>query len=336
MTDSRLDQARSFFKTHCPDGTDLKIAFADASHRRYLRGQTENGSVIIMDAPPEKESVDAFLRILQHLAREQLPVPQLWAFDREQGFLLLEDLGDTTLYSLVSKHGPTVNRQALLHITDLLVDVAKASITDLPVYDKRALKREISLFTDWYLPYRCKQSGKIWQAASADIFAERCDWLCTQLAALPAVFVHRDYHSRNLMQRPSAQDPAHRWVMIDFQDAIAGPLGYDLISLLRDSYIDWPEALVNEAEQRFYHSVREQRLFTGSFADFTHQLGMIAVQRHLKVLGIFVRLSQRDEKHGYLADLPLTYQHLQHALARVPELAPLRDIIEPFAPEKTA
>ena len=328
MTDSRLQQARIFFKTHCPEGTDVEIRFADASHRRYLRGQTATGSMIIMDAPPEQEPVTAFLRIRQRLEAHNLPVPKLYAEDREQGFLLLEDLGDTTLFDL-HRNDPQHSINGLQAVSALLPRLAKVDTQGLPCFDKAELKREISLFTDWYIPYRCQQSQLVWRAANADIFAERIDWLCTQLAALPPVFVHRDYHARNLML---CDETKPRWVMIDFQDALAGPLGYDLISLLRDSYIDWPLADIARMERQFYHTACQEGLFDGNLADFEHQLGMIAVQRHLKVLGIFVRLAQRDEKNGYLADLPLTFQHLDHALTRVPELRPLRPIVEPFAP----
>ncbi|MFI9652750.1 phosphotransferase [Guyparkeria halopsychrophila] len=323
--DARLEAARAFLQRHAPDFGGLQSASSDASNRRYWRAQGPNGeSLVIMDSPPDKEPVAPFLDVQARLERAGLPVPHIHARDLEGGFLLLDDLGNDTLFSWQAGVDEPERAAALAACRAQLITVAQVERDDLPAFDAPRLITEMQLFDEWY---RAGHLDVTWSDEQARRWKDLRDRIATRLAEMPPVFVHRDYHSRNLMRDASG------WAIIDFQDAVAGALAYDLVSLLRDSYIDWPVDWVEREIEAFWRQAREAGLTEASLNDFIEDFAWVAVQRHLKVLGIFARLSRRDGKHGYLDDLPLTWRHLQWALDRAPGLAPLSELIAGLEPE---
>ncbi|WP_158611854.1 aminoglycoside phosphotransferase family protein [Guyparkeria sp. SCN-R1] len=324
-TDSRREAAHAFLERHAPGFGALRSASSDASNRRYWRAQGANGkSLVVMDSPPDKEPLDSFLDVQARLEQAGLPVPHIHARDLVGGFLLLDDLGNDTLFSWQAGADPAPRAHALAECRAQLVTVAQVDRGRLPAFDAPRLITEMQLFDNWY---RAGHLGVEWSNEQARCWEELRDRIASRLAAMPAVFVHRDYHSRNLMRDEAG------WAIIDFQDAVAGPLPYDLVSLLRDSYIDWPGDWVESELDAFWEQARKARLTDIEREAFIEDFAWVAVQRHLKVLGIFARLSRRDGKHGYLDDLPLTWRHLQWALDRAPELAPLRELITGLEPE---
>ncbi|WP_410474272.1 aminoglycoside phosphotransferase family protein [Guyparkeria sp. TX1] len=324
-TDPRREAAHAFLERHAPGFGALRSASSDASNRRYWRAQGANGkSLVVMDSPPDKEPLDSFLDVQARLEQAGLPVPHIHARDLEGGFLLLDDLGNDTLFSWQAGAEPAARANALAECRMQLVTVAQVDRDDLPLFDAPRLITEMQLFDDWY---RTGHLDVNWSDGQTARWAELRDRIASRLAAMPPVFVHRDYHSRNLMRGEAG------WAIIDFQDAVAGPLAYDLVSLLRDSYIDWPTDWIEREIVAFWQQARAAGLTEAGLEEFIEDFAWVAVQRHLKVLGIFARLSRRDGKHGYLDDLPLTWRHLQWALDRAPELAPLRELITGLEPE---
>ncbi|MFO7808835.1 aminoglycoside phosphotransferase family protein [Guyparkeria sp.] len=324
-TDPRREAARAFLERHAPGFGALRSASSDASNRRYWRAQGPKGdSLVVMDSPPDKEPLDSFLDVQARLEKAGLPVPQIHAKDLKGGFLLLDDLGNDTLFSWQAEAAPTERENALAECRAQLTAVARVERERLPAFDVPRLATEMQLFDDWY---RAGHLDLSWSDDQARRWEDMRERIATRLAAMPPVFVHRDYHSRNLMRGEKG------WAIIDFQDAVAGPLAYDLVSLLRDSYIDWPADWVEREIEAFWQQARASGLTKASLEGFIEDFAWVAVQRHLKVLGIFARLSRRDGKHGYIDDLPLTWRHLHWALDRAPELAPLRELVVGLEPE---
>jgi N-acetylmuramate 1-kinase len=324
-SDARTVALLSFIRAHFPDVPIPAIASSDASARRYWRLRLHNGDTrIIMDAPPPGEDIRPFIDVQERLIVSEVAVPKIFERDIEQGFLVLEDLGDCTFFQWRHGHSIDTVYAQLEAAIRLLALVTKTETTDLPRFDTARLNREMDLFADWYIaqyhatPFNAEQSAQ-WQRLR--------DRVSERLQTMPQGFVHRDYHSRNLMVQ------GERLVTIDFQDALTGPLTYDLVSLLRDSYIDWPDELVHKLQAVFWQECPSDLRETWPLDQLREDFAWVAVQRHLKVLGIFARLSIRDGKHGYLKDLPLTWTHLQKALTQLPELSDLAVLIEPFAPK---
>ncbi|MFW5954431.1 MAG: aminoglycoside phosphotransferase family protein [Guyparkeria sp.] len=324
--DRRHELAHAFLQRHAPGFGELAAASSDASNRRYWRAERDGESLIVMDSPPDREPLDAFLDVHGRLQRAGLPVPRIHARDPAAGFLLLDDLGRETLFSWQASADADERRQALSACRAQLIPLASTDHDGLPAFDAGRLIAEMQLFDDWY---RRRLKSAEWSDGDCRRWNELTGRIAERMVGMEPVFVHRDYHSRNLM--PAGGD----WVIIDFQDAVSGPLAYDLVSLLRDSYIDWPQADVEREIAAFWQAAREAGLTAKDLESFGTDFAWVAVQRHLKVLGIFARLSLRDGKHGYLDDLPLTWRHLQWALDRAPELAPLRELVAGLEPEAT-
>ncbi|HQS02835.1 MAG TPA: phosphotransferase [Halothiobacillus sp.] len=327
--DPRYPALIQFIDQYLPDAdAPPTLASADASARRYWRVRLSDGSTrVIMDAPPPGENIGAFLAIQARLHEAGVPAPRVEAHDLTNGFLILEDLGDCTLFQWRHGHSVEAVNALLAHAVRLLPSLAAADTTGLPKFDVARLNTEMDLLPDWYAaryherPFSDAQNAQ-WQLAR--------DAISTKLQTMPQGFVHRDYHSRNLMVCDLGGAPD--LVVIDFQDAVRGPLAYDLVSLLRDSYIDWPQAQVTALQTQFWAQLPAEVQAAHSLEAFQTDFNWVAVQRHLKVLGIFARLSLRDGKHGYLKDIPLTWKHLQRALAGIAELAPLAELLASFAP----
>jgi len=302
----------------------LAPASEDASFRRYFRAKFADGrQFVVMDAPPEKEDCRPFLHVAGLFSAAGVHVPAIYAQDLSSGYLLLEDLGTTTLLdALQRKECPDPHYAAA---TDALIRIQLASRPgELPPYDRALLERELLLFPDWYVT---QHIGRALSSGEREVMGLAFESLLANNLAQPRVFVHRDYHSRNLMV--CAPSPG----VLDFQDAVDGPITYDLVSLLRDAYIRWEEARVLDWAARYWEKARKARLpVRADFADFYRDFEWMGVQRQLKVAGIFARLCHRDGKRRYLADIPLVLDYLLSTCRRYRELAPLAQLIERLAP----
>lgn len=315
--------ARHFSPQHPDQQFSLAPASADASFRRYFRITLSDGSTrIVMDAPPEYEDCRPFIKVAALLRDAGVHVPEIHAQDLAQGFLLLSDLGTTTYLDVLDADtAPALYRDA----NAALVAIQRASRRGiLPDYDRALLARELDLFPDWYVARHLGVTLDAQQQASLrTVFAKILD----NNLAQPQVFVHRDYHSRNLMVAGKAH-PANPGI-IDFQDAVFGPITYDLASLYRDAYIRWEEAQELDFVIRYWEMARAAGLpVHDDFDAFYRDYEWMGAQRQLKVLGIFARLSQRDGKHGYLKDMPTVATYLRRTCARYGEFAPLARLLD--------
>jgi aminoglycoside/choline kinase family phosphotransferase len=304
-----------------PEATgSLLTVSGDASFRRYFRLPLQVGSLIAVDAPPEKENSRPFVAIAHALRAHGVQVPQVVAVDFEQGFMLLSDLGDTLLLGCLNPdtvdglYGQALD--ALLHLQDCK-DVPGYP---LPPYDRRRLLDEMGLFRDWFIG---SYLGMVPSDEDRDTLNKAFATIADAVLAQPQVFVHRDYHSRNLMLLADGSIG-----VIDFQDAVTGPVTYDLLSLLRDAYIVWPDAQVQGWVAGFAEQLRQQGKLDGvDNAEFQRWFDWMGAQRHLKVVGIFARLSLRDGKHGYLDDIPRVFNYLVNEIAGYPEFAELTELL---------
>ncbi|TWI09482.1 aminoglycoside phosphotransferase family protein [Aerolutibacter ruishenii] len=304
---------------------DLHRASMDAGFRSYWRGAVAPGSmpgtnaasVIVMDSPPDKEDVRPWLRVRDLLQSGGVRVPNVLARDEDAGFLLLEDLGADTYLHVIGLH----NADALFDdaITQLLKLQAIPCPPGLPVYDEALLARELRLFDGWYLGHHLGLSLDCGDMDRLDLVYRR---LIDVALAQPQVLVHRDFMPRNLM--PVANGPA----VLDFQDAVRGPIAYDALSLFKDAFLSWPEAKVDGWLDHYHARATAAGLPVPDRARFRRDADWIGVQRHLKVIGIFARLWHRDGKPKYLADVPRFFTYLDAVLPRYPELAPLAEVIE--------
>jgi aminoglycoside/choline kinase family phosphotransferase len=301
----------------------LAPASEDASFRRYWRLRLGDGrSFVAMDAPPDKEDCRPFLRVAALFAAAGAHVPAIHAQDLDAGFLLLEDLGaETFLDALGRRHDPTPLYAAAI---DTLLRIQRASRPGaLPEYDRALLERELSLFPDWYLARELRR--ELAPGERGDLRSAFEALLANNLAQ-PRVFVHRDYHSRNLMRCEPLPG------VLDFQDAVYGPITYDLVSLLRDAYVSWDEAQVLDWAARYWEKARAAGLpVRADFGEFFRDFEWMGAQRQLKVVGIFARRCHRDGKRRYLADIPRVLAYLVATCRRYRELAPLARLLDSLA-----
>lgn len=310
------------------DASTLAPASADASFRRYFRVRAANGSSrIVMDAPPPHEDVRPFIDVARRILAAGLHAPAVLAADEARGFVLLDDLGDR-LYLQALQDGPPAEADRLMRdaISALVQFQHKVDATSLPAYDDALLRRELALFPDWCV---AREYGITWTAAQHATWAKLCDMLVASALAQPAVAVHRDWMPRNLMV--AAPNPG----ILDFQDAVRGPVTYDMASLLRDAFLSWDEAQEIDWAARWWQQARDTGLFgehamAADFGECWRALEYIGLQRHLKVLGIFCRLKHRDGKPAYSADLPRFFAYASKVALRYRELKPLVALIEPM------
>jgi len=309
-------------------GGDFSIAPAsdDASFRRYFRirrGEAQP-SLVVMDAPPDKENCGPFVHVARLLAEAGVHVPTIHAQDLERGFLLLSDLGSTTYPDALDEHNAGRLYEDAL---DALLKIQRASRPGLlPDYDRDLLERELRLFPDWYI---ARQLERELDAAQLQTLEKAFSTILANNLGQARVFVHRDYHSRNLM----VCEPGPG--ILDFQDAVYGPITYDLVSLLRDAYIAWDEERVIDWAIRYWERARAGGLpVARDFADFYRDFEWMGAQRQLKVLGIFARLSFRDGKNGYLKNQPLVMSYLKRTCERYRELAGLARLLEELEPQE--
>ncbi len=318
--DARLDALKRWLAGPL-GGPEFGIApaSADASFRRYFRATLPDGrSFIAMDAPPDQEDCVAFVRVAQLLCEAGLHAPQVLARDLAQGFLLLEDLGARTYLDALNAQ----NAGALMGdaIGALLKWQLATRPGELPPYDEALLRREMALFPQWYVG---RHLGRELSAAQNSAFASASALLVQSALAQPAVYVHRDYMPRNLMLcRPNPG-------VLDFQDAVLGPITYDIASLTRDAFISWDEERVLDWAARYWEGAKRARLpVDADFPEFWRALEWMGLQRHLKILGIFARLTYRDGKQKYLADTPRFLGYARAVAQRYGALAPLARLLD--------
>ncbi|MDQ2068768.1 aminoglycoside phosphotransferase family protein [Natronospira bacteriovora] len=322
--DARLEALKAWLAglyPQCP--FHLAPASADASFRRYFRvSGLESGSLIVMDAPPDREDTAPFRDVAQRLARADIRVPAIRAADIDQGFLLLEDLGRETYLEAFSYRDPAPLMEAAV---DTLVRMQSGTETEgLPEYDRDLLMRELALFPDWYL---ARERGIDVPGEERELLESLFRELCDRALAQPRVFVHRDFMPRNLM----ASHPAPG--VIDFQDAVLGPISYDPVCLFMDAFHSFPAATVQAGLSRFHRQALAAGLpVPHSRSDFLDDCRWMAVHRHLKVIGIFARIAHRDGKPHYLSDVPRFFAYLRQAAAAEPALRPLQSLIERWSP----
>jgi aminoglycoside/choline kinase family phosphotransferase len=295
----------------------LERASVDAGFRSYWRSTGVEPSRIVMDSPPDKEDVRPWLAIRSLLESGGVRVPRVLAEDVASGFLLLEDLGAQTYLQVIDAG----NADALFEdaVTQLLKLQAITPPAGLPAYDEALLSRELRLFDEWFIGRHLGISLDCDALEALDLVHRR---LVDAALAQPRVLVHRDFMPRNLM--PAVDGPA----VLDFQDAVVGPIAYDALSLFKDAFLSWPEARVAAWLDRYHARALDARLPVPPLARFRRDTDWIGVQRHLKVIGIFARLWHRDGKPKYLQDVPRFFAYLDHVLPKYEELSPLRELIE--------
>jgi aminoglycoside/choline kinase family phosphotransferase len=309
-SDPRLAQLHEWIKENLGNiEYSLDAISGDASFRRYFRLVSSDHHFIAVDSPPEKESNDAFIHVTHLLAAEGLPVPHIHYSSLDFGFFLLNDLGDELLLDILNEDNvENLYNKAL----NALAIIQQTSATSLPLYDENLLLQEMELFREWFLTSHLSLqiNGDDNQMLN-DTFND----LANNALQQPQVFVHRDFHSRNLMNI----DSKHPGI-IDYQDAVLGPITYDLVSLLRDCYIAWPNEKVNEFALAFYNKVANEKTMSNTDEEsFLKWFDLMGIQRHLKAIGIFSRLNIRDNKANYLQDIPRTLSYIKSVAENHPE-----------------
>lgn len=298
----------------------VRNASADASFRRYFRVDAARGSLVIMDAPPDKEDCKPFVHVARLMQQAGLRVPEILAWDEAHGFLLLSDLGSQTLLQGIDPTAPPpldLYEQA----TDILLQWQLASQPrQLPAYDHALLRRELDLMPEWYIgTYRQYTLSPAQQTTLNDAF----ECIIRNNLAWPQVYVHRDFMPRNLMLSEQGLG------VLDFQDAVYGPITYDIASLLRDAFLSWEEDFCLDVTVRYWQKARKAGLPVGEdFGAFYRGVEWMGLQRHLKIAGIFARLTLRDGKPQYLADTPRFMAYIRATCWRYRELGPLLRLIE--------
>jgi len=341
----RIDQLRQWLEQKLSGVCfSLDPASADASFRRYFRVTFPDGnlpplakghaSLIIMDAPPEQEDCRPWLAIARLFGATGVHVPEILAENLEQGFLLISDLGNDTYLNRLNTPDCTPHASAHLYVDAIgaLLAIQAASRPGvLPEYSDELLRLELMRFPDWYITrHKGITLGDEDMNALMDVF----DKIIAVNLAEPKVFVHRDYHSRNLMVIPEGKGPNPG--IIDFQDAVYGPLTYDLVSLFKDAYIEWEEDFTLDLLVRYWEMARKSGLpVRADFSEFYRDYEWMGVQRHVKVIGIFARLCHRDGKEGYLSSLPLLMRYLRKVCERYRDLHPLLKLLDKLDPVPT-
>jgi len=311
----------------------LAPASADASFRRYLRVQAPDGarsSLIVMDAPPALEDVRPFQRVALLLAAAGLQVPQVLEADADHGFLLLTDLGTRPCLAALQQATPEGADRLMRPVLKALVQLQQRVPAEaLPPFDEGLMTRELALFPEWCV---AREFGLTWTAAQQAVWDRVCRILIEHMLAQPQVAVHADWMPRNLMLCGEAGDALTSVGVLDFQDAVRGPIGYDLASLLRDAFLSWDEAQEIDWAVRWWHDARRSRLpVPADFGDFWRDVEWTGLQRHLKVAGIFCRLKHRDDKPAYAEDLPRFFNYITRVANRYGPLRPLLGLMAPLS-----
>lgn len=309
-----------------PGAARLTPASSDASFRRYFRWEDGARSLIVMDAPPPQEDCRPFVKVASLLAGAGVHVPEILAADLDRGYLLLPDLGRQTYLEVIDEG----NADALFEdALKALVAFQRLPVEGLlPAYDEALLRRELQLFPDWYL---ARHLGVTLAGEALVAWERTCELLVASALDQPRVLVHRDYMPRNLML--SSPNPG----VLDFQDAVFGPVTYDVTCLFKDAFLSWPEVRVEAWLRRYWQLAQDAGIpLPASFAELQRASDLMGAQRHLKVIGIFARICHRDGKPKYLGDVPRFFAYLDTVIARRPELAPLGELLAGLPKEPAA
>jgi aminoglycoside/choline kinase family phosphotransferase len=304
-----------------PSQFSLSPLTGDASFRQYFRLYHDNNTRIIMDAPPAKETIEPFLIVSKLLKDAGVYTPAIHHVDKAQGFAILDDFGDTLLLSQLNSTSADRLYKAAIDILICMQQTPTTGATPLPCFDKPFILSELTIFREWFLDAYLKIKLT---TAEETLLDETFDWLSNKLLQQPQVFIHRDYHSRNIMLLD--ENPKIELGIIDYQDAMCGPVTYDLVSLLKDCYIQWPREQVMLWLSYFYENSAVAKQL--SLSDFSLGFDYCGLQRHLKVLGVFSRLYLRDNKPNYLQDLPLTLHYVMACLECHEELEAFYQFIQ--------
>ena len=321
LSDRRFMQLTAWLNDHFSLDLSPVLISGDASARRYFRVLINNVSYIVVDSPPKQIVLQQFIDIANAYAQKGINVPEVIAKDTQNGFMLLTDLGDTSLFSMLNIENVEYYYKTALALLD---DITKVKITekgDLPLYDRAFVQRELDIFTDWLL--RCHLSITL-SNEEHHMLSTTFEYLIQSALEQPQVGMHRDYHCRNIMLK---NDDLH---IIDFQDAVIGPLTYDVVSLLRDCYLRWPDKLVEDLMSEHYEAIKQRGDIASDITleQYRRWFDLMGLQRHIKAVGIFSRLHHRDKKSAYLADIPLTLGYIRDIALSYPELAAFASWVE--------
>jgi len=313
MDSNRYEKLESWLSQNNYDVSSLRVLSGDASFRKYYRVDKDAISYVVMDCPPDKENLDAFIKISDKLQKAKINVPKLFECNEDDGFLVISDLGDN-LYS------KKLDKETVYCLyTDALETIVKMQMnTDLSGLDNfdNLYDEENKLFTDWFLQHH--QKIDLDDNLKSDLSNE-FDKINSIIKDIPKTFVHRDFHSRNLLVT-DINNPG----VIDYQDAVLGPVTYDLVSLLKDCYITWDDGLIEDMLDSFFTRIKSNSI--NSISDFRYWFDITGLQRHIKAIGIFSRLNYRDNKDGYLNDIPRTYAYVDKVLNKYKDLSNLNEI----------
>ena len=324
----RIQLLENWLKEQFPDKPfTLQPASTDASFRRYFRVSFKDQTLIAMDAPPQQEDCTPFLQVAEILAATGVHVPKIVAQNLGQGFLLLSDLGNTTFLQALNNQMDSADQLYVDAIDALIKLQLSQQMEGLPGYDEALLLKELNLFPDWYVAKHLRVAiTEKQQVVLQSIFTR----IIQNNIAQPRVLVHRDFHSRNLMV--TSPNPG----IIDFQDAVVGPITYDLVSLFKDAYIRWDEERILDWMIRYWEKARKAGLpVSTDFAEFYRDFEWMGVQRHIKILGVFARLYYRDGKENYLNDMPLVMEYLRKTCKRYRELHLLLNLLDELNPTES-
>ncbi len=314
---NRLPQMRQWLDSLGYQDYTIEVASADASFRSYWRLRQDDESWIVMDAPPDKEPCDAYVMVAKKLTDKGLSAPQILHENHDQGFLLLTDFGNQSyLQALNADNAGSLYADAIEVINRMQ---SRIDANDLPPYDEALLRYEMGLFDEWFLG---KLLGIALEQNQLETWQAITDSLVQNALAQPRVFVHRDFHSRNLMKLERG-NPG----IIDFQDAVKGPVTYDLVSLLRDCYIEWPQVQVDQWVSDFRNNTELDQLQGIDAEQFKRWFNLMGIQRHLKAVGIFSRLNLRDGKPQFMRDIPRTLNYIKLISAEEPGMSGLHGLI---------
>lgn len=324
MKDRRKQQLTDWLEgTRVAPNGALQVVSGDASFRRYFRYPHQQHWLIAVDAPPPQESLQPFMAIAQRYREEGIHAPEVHAYNEELGFMVLEDFGDQLLFSqLIDEQAALDIYQHALAQLPAVMRVTSTGVGSLPLYDRALLERELGLFSEWLMNQHLAMELSDNQRHA---WHQGCELLIETALQQPQVGVHRDYHSRNIMLIEDTSELG----IIDFQDAVIGPITYDAVSLLRDCYVKWPNSLVSSGLAFLHQRLQTEQLLAASVSlpDFEYWFDLMGLQRHLKAAGIFARLLHRDGKPGYMADVPRTLSYIVDISGKYPALTDFRDLI---------
>ncbi|QYJ85440.1 phosphotransferase [Shewanella mesophila] len=313
LSDQRFIALRAWIARTLGADAQIVLISGDASFRRYFRVSLGDIKYIAMDSPPDLIAVTPFIALAEAYQGKEIYAPQVIEKDVEQGFLLLTDLGDTQLLSVLNLENVSDYYHRALGRLNSIATITESGGQSLPSYDDAFVERELAIFSDWLIVHHL---GLTLTPQTQSMLANVYQLLVTNVAEQPKVGMHRDYHSRNLMLCDN------KLAVIDFQDAVIGPITYDAVSLLRDCYVRWPDDVVESLMQSHYQQMQVAGLLAKevSLKQYRRWFDLMGIQRHLKAAGIFCRLNYRDGKPGYMKDIPLTLQYVRDVAKRYPEL----------------